>query len=214
MKFIALVLISSTIHTSFLLYISFVFLNINDKKTLVKCIVIGITFMVCITILNNNYNPFINMVLNFIRDEKIYVYLSSHTNIGYFIPIFLHGTSIALIFWSKKINAKKLINRNIYEFFRSNFIDLIYWINIMAIIFFPLFIMNLQFYRLVRNILILNFLVYSLSLHKLSNKKAYKYLFNFFVIISLILWGGLDLIVKTDINRVLIPFFTKNYFLN
>jgi hypothetical protein len=223
LKFLMLIFISASFHTVFLAYVFLLLLNVKNRKLLIRMVVSATIVLTIITIINNNNIPFLDSLISILEYEKLVRYLSSKTNLGYLMPILLHVINIFLLFWSKRILLRKKdvpksmtyikskeLNKGYYD--ETSFVDLIMWINIVGIIFFPLFIMNLQFYRLIRNLLILNYIVYSIISYKLKPKSLYKFIYNFSIIISVGLWIVFDLIIKTIPERVLIPFFTQNYF--
>ena len=226
-KFLILVLIASSIHTAFILYTPLVFANTKSKNRLIKGIAIGTIFFTIIIFLNNNRIPFLQLIINIIDDQKIIGYLSSKTNLGFLIPVVLHLTSVVLVWWSRRIITVKDSNTSIIVDLKDNGYsegvrkikdielgNLIFWINIIMIIFFPLYMLSVTFYRLGRNVLLLNFSIYSIASNKIGRKNAYKGIFDFAVICSAVLWLIMDLIVKTSPETVLIPFFTRNLFFN
>jgi len=225
-KFSILVLLSASFHTAFLAYLVLLLMHVSDRKLLIKIIVIFTILLTVITIINNNRLPVLNILLSITDDDKIIGYLSTKTNLGYLIPFTLHIINVLFLYWSKKIaswkkdvpNAMGSNSSNIVfsggELSDLSIVNLVLWINIIGIVFFPLFIMNLQFYRLIRNFLILNYAVYSIVSNKLRSGSLYKFAYNFSVLVDLGLWFVLDLTVKTSTERVLIPFFTRNYFFN
>jgi len=226
-KFLVLALIATSIHTAFIFYTPLIFVNVNDKNRLVKGIAIGTIFLTIVAFLNNNQVPFLQLILKFFDDEKVIRYLSSRTNFGFLIPVILHLISIILVYWSRKVIIRKNFKTNIMDELNDSinynqkkrvadieFINLVFWINIIGIVFFPLYMMSTTFYRLARNFLILNFIVYSIASNKLKRGSAYKLIFNSTVIASVTLWLVMDLIITTRPERVLIQFFTRNLFFN
>lgn len=222
-NFLLMVLLASIFHTAFFLYGILIFANTKDHNRLVKTISISTIILSLMTILNNNQIPFLSLAMTWIEDDRITSYLTSRTNLGYIIPMTLHLTSIFLLYWSKRILNKKkskmeeIINGN-YNYLKYDllkeikFSNLVFWINIIGISFFPFFIMNLHFYRMTRNFLILNFITYSFVSKRLRNGTLYSFLFNISITGSLILWLVMDLMITTSPERVLIPFFTENVF--
>jgi hypothetical protein len=221
-KYLLLILISSSFHFAFMLYSLFLLKGMKNRKLLIKLLIFTTLIFTFIAVINNNNIPFLNLIIGVIEDDKVIGYLTSKTNLGYLMPILLHSLSVLLLYWSSRIIKRKstLICHNSKENLLNNiqqelsYVDLVLWINIICILFFPLFIINLQFYRLIRNLLILNFVVYSIASYRLKLRTFYKFLFNTSVIISVALWFYLDLIIRTNPESVLIPFFTQNFFLN
>lgn len=222
-KFIAMIFLAGSFHAAFFIYLVLVFVNSKNKNRLLKTIVLTSIVLTLITIVNHNQIPFLSLVDSLFEEERTLGYLSSKTKLGYLIPIFLQITSIILVYWSKEIIAKKNGDQNAeLKLFNKQkertqlndveIANLIFWINIVGVIYFPLFIMNLQFYRLVRNFLLLNIIVYSIASYKFKKGSAYKFGFNLIIIGSLSLWLFMTLTIITKVERVLIPFFTQNVF--
>jgi len=226
-KYILTIALASSFHFSFLFYTVLIFANTKNRNRLAKSIGIITAFLVIITIVNNNQIPFIGLFLNLFEDERVLSYISTKTKMGFVIPMMLHISSIILVSWSRKIiktktnllecesnSTNSTIKKKQLIINEVDLSNLIFWINIVSIVFFPLFIMNLQFDRIIRNILILNFVSYSMASSKLKSRSVYKNIFNFSIILSLVLWVIMDLVLTTSPERVIIPFFTQNAFLN
>lgn len=221
-KYLFLILISASFHFVFLLYSLFLLQGMKNRKLLIKLLIFTTLIFIIVAVINNNDIPFLNLIIDSIEDDKVIRYLTSKTNFGYLMPILLHSLSVLILYWSSRIIKRKatLICNNSKETHLNNiqqelsYVDLVLWINIICILFFPLYVINLQFYRLIRNLLILNFVVFSIASYSLKPRTFYKFLYNISVIISITLWFYLDLIIRTNPESVLIPFFTQNFFLN
>jgi hypothetical protein len=223
LKFALMILLASCFHLSFLVYLFLIFVNVKNKNWLVSAIVLISLAIMMVAVLNNNQIPFISSIFGLFSDDRMQVYLNSRTRLGYLIPVLLQMASIMMLYWSKKILIRK--NEDKKEVFvpiigmaedtllnEIEFVNLILWINVIGIIFFPLFILSLQFYRLVRNFLLLNIIVYSIVSYQFDRGSAYKSGFNLVVIANLLLWLFLTLTVTTTADRIIIPFFTQNVF--
>lgn len=223
LKFLMMIFISGCFHSSFFFYVPLIFANTKDKNMLGYMFAIGAVLLTLISILIQDQSAFLNAVSNIFSDDRALNYFSTRTKFGYLIPITLHLISITLVFWSKKIITIK--NRESNTQSRSIFrekehtsindveiVNLIFWINVIGMIYFPLFTMSLQFYRLTRNLLLLNIIVYSITSYKFKRGSAYKFGFNLAIIGSLLLWLLMTLTIITKAERVLIPFFTQNVF--
>jgi hypothetical protein len=224
-KFLFIILLASSFHTAFLLYAFLVFAHTRDRNRLAKLIAFFTITLSAVAIFNNNQIPLLNLIINFVDDDKINRYLNLRTNLGFLIPMSLHFSSIVLLYWAKKILNRKKLRNELAENSISNlqgnelineikFANLVFWLNIIGIAYFPFFIISIQFYRLVRNFLLLNFIVYSYALRSLKSGTVYKLIYNLSIVLSIILWIVLDLVIKTSPDRVLIPFFTQNFFFN
>lgn len=227
LMYLGLIGIAGTFHTAFLFYIPLIFLTDRENNRFAKGIA-GISILLMgMMFLNNNQVPFAEIIMQAVDDTRFTRYLSSSTNLGFVMPLTLTLSSIILVFWAKKISdsEKNLTNRRLQlnptikidqnkVNFENNFITLVFWINLLSSFFFPLFMITLQFYRLPRNLLLLNIAAYALATNKLSKDSLHRLTFNVMAVGSMALWLFIDLVVTTSADRVLIPFFTNNSFFN
>jgi hypothetical protein len=215
--------LASSIHLAFILYLPLILINSSYKNKFIRFIFFLFIFITLLIIVNNNQIPFINYLLEYIDNNRLQVYLLSKTNYGFLIPFSLNIINIILVFLSRKIivNNNKQIrkysnNSNItykkqYDIKRDYlFVDFVFWINIISIVFFPLYIKSITFYRLSRNLIILNINSFSIASIRLRKNSINKLIFNLFVFLNIFIWFYSDLIVTTSINSVLIPFFLRN----
>lgn len=220
--FVLFLFLATSIHIAFILYLPLILINRTHKNKLIFLIFLFFIFLTALIIINDNQIPFMRLLIKNIENKRIIYYLKSNTNLGFLIPFTLNFVNMGLVFLSRKIIVKKgnkrlypnkvsIINNDRYQSKDYIFVDMIFWINIVSIIYFPLYIKSLIFYRLSRNLIILNIVVYSIA-SKSIRQKVNKCIFNLFVFMSILLWFYLDLTVTTPIERVLIPFFLRNVF--
>ena len=202
--------LASSIHFSFIIYFIFIILfkeksvGINNERILAI-----VTFAFCTLIfINGNTIPGLNFLISEIDDSKIQIYLSQKTEFGFILIFLLHAASLLLSGWALKM-SKNTNNEKI-----SRKIKLVHQINILSVLFFPLFMIQITFYRLVRNLLIFNYILISGIAVSKTIKLNYRILFLLLSWTSVFFWIYFDLIFKTPIEALLIPFFTENYYLN
>jgi hypothetical protein len=206
--FSCFLLLASTIHFSFLVYFIFLLSNYSRKSKREK-IIVSLTFLFCFIIfLNNNQIPGVSLLLESVDNYKLKVYMGQTTNFGFLYPFVLHLSSLLLTLWALKLTIKSKDN-DALQIIRN-----VYKLNLLVVLFFPLFMLQLTFYRLARNILIVNYFVYSQI--RISKKISFskRKLFAFMVWNSVILWIVVDLFITTSASALLIPFFTENVYLN
>ncbi|WP_161568911.1 EpsG family protein [Exiguobacterium sp. SL-9] len=209
--FSAIVLgLATSIHFSFLIYFVIIALFSEKTEQTIKIKVLAlITFVFCIVIfINNNTIPGLETLISGIDDSKIQIYLNQKTEFGFLILFLLHGFSLFLSGWAVKLSQKRTDVGTLKK------IKLIHQINILSVIFFPLFMVQITFYRLIRNFLILNYMLVSgISISKVI-KLDMRVSFLVLAWTSVICWIYFDLVFKTPMEALLIPFFTENYYLN
>lgn len=227
MMYLGVVGIAGTFHTAFLFYLPLVFVTNKKNSRFTKVIAASSLFMMAVMILNNNKLPFADFIIETIDDRRVTRYLSSSTTLGFVMPLVLTISSIVLVLWAKRISDRDMkryrgnsllyVQNEVSEArirYENNFITLIFWINLLSSFFFPFFIITLQFYRLPRNLLLLNIITYAIAINKLKKESLHRIIYLGSIVVSMLLWVFIDLVVTTSADRVLIPFFLQNYFLN
>ncbi|WP_424769277.1 EpsG family protein [Paenibacillus sp. sgz302251] len=206
--FSCFLLLASTIHFSFLVYFIFL-LSDFSRKSIREKIIVSLTLLFCFIIfLNNNQIPGLSQLLESINNYKVIVYMNQSTNFGFLYPFVLHLSSILLTLWALRLTVDSKDNETI-QIIRN-----VYKLNLLVVLFFPLFMLQLTFYRLARNLLIINYFVYSQI--RISKKISFskRKLFAFMVWNSVILWIVVDLFITTSAEALLVPFFTENIYFN
>lgn len=201
-----LLILASLIHFSFIVYIIFNIEKLSFSKKREKRIAITVILFCIIIFLNNNKIPGLTYLLKYNNNYKISIYMGQKTNLGFLLPFILQATSIVLTLWAYKLSSKSNQLRTIIYPLH------IYKLNLLAIVFFPLFMLQLTFYRLIRNLLILNYFLYSdIIISKAVNFKN-RLLFSSGVFMSIIIWFIVDLFITSPAKSLLIPFFTENIY--
>lgn len=199
--------LASMIHLSFLVYIIFLLTknSFYNKKEKIFCIMM---LFVCLVIfLNGNKIPGALILANLIDSEKLKIYFSQTTRFGFLYIFLLHFLSIFLIWFSTK-NFLLKNNEEIYIKLKK-----IESINLIVLVFLPLCMIQLTFYRIFRNMLLINYSFYSQIIYTQSLNSNRKKIFICLSWISLLLWIIIDLTITTKPKSLLIPFFTENIFL-
>ena len=218
-KFVVIILLATTIHISSVIYLIFGLINVKNKKDLIKFLVF-FTILFCVAIfMGGNKVPIVEEILSLINEGRLDAYIGATTKLGFLYAFFLHFFSIVLLYYARKISqdvrSMSVNNSSTSEIeMRRLVIDAIYWINIVAILFFPLYMMNLQFIRLTRNLLILNLVAYSLIQKPLIHQSPKLVLFNFLVFINALSWYYFTFIIQDHVEDIIDPFFSENQILS
>lgn len=133
-----------------------------------------------ITLANGNKPPFVEKILSLVlndNDDRLTRYLT-RGNFGFVIPTLLHSFSIILIRIMSQNKAYDL-----KDFKVRNLNKLVKWSNTISLIFIPLTMMNMNFYRMLRNSFYLS-IILIISMIRTSEFSKQK---RFFIILILIL---------------------------
>lgn len=180
--FAILIILAGLFHNLYFLYLVLLLINLQNKNLLIK-LIIALTLVFSIIIfLNGNKIPFLYQILP-ISVEKFDSYFTARLRFGFIVIWFFNLSYIYLLGYSKKQVIK---NTNSYNFdVTKKYINLVFWINIVTIVFFPLYMVNINFYRLFRNISLINYSVYAITVDKIMENrgKGYSLLKYVFIII-------------------------------
>lgn len=210
--YIVNILIATSIHNSYIFYLPLVLIRDKNKQNALK-VLVGLSIIFSfLTLLNGNRFPVIDNIIQatFIENAKITKYISSQTNLGFLIPFGLHTFNYLMIYYSKKIY--ELYGRRGINSKQEQFINLTYLINVFLFAYFPLFIKSTTFYRLTRNLSLINFTAIAIVFGDLKDRSKYKIFLIIVVIINILIWFTYDLAIRPE--QVLIPIFKGISFFN
>lgn len=217
-QYLFFVLIASTLHASSLLYLPLVLVKLNNQRKLSHFIA-AFSLIGCLLIFFNIFSvSFITNIITNISDgaERTAAYGAVEVRFGFLYAFFLHSISIAILykiyrmlydknrFYLNKGFDSSLVQYNIYIY------KFILTLNIISIIYFPVYMFNLQFIRIARNIFLLNLIWFAASMFVFDKKYVKKYLILLMVIILILLWFYYTFIVSDHIEDVLMPFFDES----
>ncbi|MGF2142107.1 EpsG family protein [Vagococcus fluvialis] len=209
--YVLLILLATTVHNSMVFFLIFVLVfkdsQINEKK--IKIIFSFSIILAIATYLNQNQIPFVKILLSNLETDnsKVDKYLNQTTNLGFLLPLFYYVINIFCFFIGEKIEKNDKKNRISINIFENGSVKLVKRMLLLSIVFLPLTMQTVTFYRLFRN---LNILIISSNLYFYHNSKAM--INKSLIILNLILWQSmwfiLDIALKA--NEILIPFFFDN----
>lgn len=199
-KYIFLILIASTIHYTALLYLPMLLIKTNRKNYLIRSVVLFAIIGSLIILGNNKQIPYINQIVRLLFDsDKVLSWTGKMTDYGFILFWAMQTMSFLVAFHAKKLfkdsikdNDSNSLTENqiLSERNRALFVNLVYWINLLAFIYFPFYLLASTFTRLMRNILILNYISCSIVHGRLtrSNRRTlfnvivFSYVLFFFVV--------------------------------
>lgn len=170
LKYILLISIACTFHLSAVAFFPFVLVTFKNKEILLKTIVISSTLLSAVTLINNKTVPFLNVIISAVSNEKVEDYFDSNTNLGFLLYWLLYFLSLSSIFISKKV-YENFNKTNLKNNLKYSFIKVVYWINVVSSLYLPLYLMNSNFSRLLRNTIILNYIVMAIVIPTIRNSK-------------------------------------------
>lgn len=211
----ALIIIASMIHAVSLIYLFIILFSLKNEQKNIIClrlfVVLGLLLFIACLFVSPILSMVTNIFYNILPNSDVGNYLDIRVNNGYVIFIFLHLMNIFIL---KK--CKKNLSINITSN-QMNFLNIVYFLNIVIILFYPLLLVNSNFYRIFRNYNILIFICYAiiLSSYVIKSKNIYekKYLsFLCCAIIVSMIWYHFE-VNQNDYSYIVEPVIAENYFL-
>jgi hypothetical protein len=177
LKYFFWIVIASSIHVSAIIYLPIVIFsnlkkNIFLKAYLLFFIIIGIFIGLNRDLLESITTTIFNFLLQF--GNRFESYSSIKTRFGYLLYWLIHLSIFLVLRWSKKIvfSDTFLISKK-----NKNYVQLVYNLNLYVMLFLPLYVLEITYFRFTRNILFLNYIVFSLAFSSIKNNLSKKILF-------------------------------------
>lgn len=202
-KYILCILLASIFHYSFLFYFILLLTKIKKIKNL-YFIILPTVFMLMFISYTNLHYKVLSLIFN---NDKVLLWFTYRAKIGFIIPIVLQIFSlffILIIYNNNFIHVKTKLS----DMFNFIYIQNIYKVNIIMLLLIPLYIFNMTFFRLYRNILILNYIVVANSKFNINAKVTNVCLKTLYVYYIIILF--LYLILYINYSSVFYPIFNDN----
>lgn len=211
--FAILIIFASTIHVSFYAYLLFLIVPLNDTDAKYG-IKMGLIFF-CLSILFlffRQYLSFVSNILSIVDSKRAegYSLLSSNYGGAYFILI----QSVTSVFFWRAYCQECLNPTSLYDIQNKKNISqkkilFIYMnINFIAIAYCSLVIFSITFYRLLRNLYLINIVGFYTTSIKRNNHYYW-----IPVIIYLVFWLFLDIFPKGHYDLYVVPIFRNNLFI-
>ena len=164
-KYIICIVIATGIHKSFMIYIILLLLLLKNEKSFRWIIAfLGISLL-GITIISGEI-PFLDDILQYIDLGDKRSVFETRTGYGGIPVILIHLYTIFII----KNLCERLKNRYTKE--QLNFYNTVYFIDICMITILPLLLLNLNFYRLIKNVTLLNYAVLANAFSNYKNASS------------------------------------------
>lgn len=204
-KYVLIVLLASSFHISSLIYLFFAIDGeILKKKCFRNTFVMIIIVVSVLFYLGGKKLPYLDKIVSFLGDSnKVNAWLSSSGNFGFIA----YGTLIVIAILITYIISTKTSDNKFSKF--------MYRINLLSLIFIPLFMLASTFARLSANLCFVNYISWQEGMNFNKNYKAgivtlRQLLVMLLTFIYLIIWFQLEMSAEFDL-RVL-SFFENNYF--
>jgi len=207
--FLVLILFAATFHRQALVYLTLVLINLfkRNKNIINYMILLSISFSI-IMLFNNKDIPFWEEISGLFNLEKVNIYMDSQVNLGFIIYWGRQLISNIVIYISLKLNSPLKTQDGNFKSVQTKFTYLIYWVNKILLLFLPLYLIDSNFYRISRNTLILNYIVFAITLKNIR-KKSNKIIYLLIIVLYVAILSYMTIYMR-NIQQ---PIFDYNMFL-
>lgn len=150
LKYLLLIAVCTLLHVSFIVYAIFALMAVKNRKW-VRRIAVSFVVLCFVVFMFGNRLPLINIVANNAAIGDRSIFLTTKTRLGA-VPVFvLYLYMLIIMNYCKKTVGYKLEERGMRLF------NMIQTINVLIATILPLCLFSLHFYRLIKNVAILNY---------------------------------------------------------
>lgn len=211
--FLVMVGLAASIHSSFIVYVIFALIPTNGKiqNKILWLYALGalgtITFFL---LFRNQLQVLINLLISFDEVRGLH-YTQKSTRLGILVPVFLQAFAIFIITFIKvkliSYTNKKELDEEIKQDIQT--VSTILWIDVFATYLISFCILEITFYRLIRNLLLVNWLAIGIGSKYLRKNIC----FWLFATGYLVAWIFAEFVIWNDWYNILPYFFTYNLYL-
>jgi hypothetical protein len=223
-KFVILIFIASLFQMTALVYLPLVLIKNKKQRYLIRIMVIfSIVFSLISIIDSSIITSLMNVTTDILPDKRVATWFERSTRFGFLYNWtlqFINLIIIRMIYFSssqrnkpqmsvgsQNINIneqysfnfkKKLISKNsiLQQKTQSTLLEVIYWINVYATIFLPFYIMASVFDRLMRNLMLINYIAIIYWGEKSISSKKQKTIIIFFYCVYVIFLFVMNILVS------------------
>tara|TARA_R110001606_G_scaffold399137_1_gene581044 strand:- start:612 stop:1598 length:987 start_codon:yes stop_codon:yes gene_type:complete len=207
LKFILITFLAGGFHVMYYMFLIFAFidLRIKNRKSLIKKIVVFSLIFSLLNILSgrvllNSMQSYIDSMEN----DKLSVYFALRTNWGFLLPIGIHALTTFYAF--KYRETVKKYDQNKWLFYA----DTLLYINIIIVVFYPLFMIALTFMRLLTSFSIITIIVSGYRQEYFNKVERLKMIMSGLLIVGL--YYFINIYLAGYAEKTVLPFFDSYFF--
>ena len=205
--YILTILIAAFIHNTFVVYLIFLFLpapHSSIRKIIWVYGLLALGLTIFFFMFRNHLNVITNVLMAY--DERRTLQFSHYvTKWGTFVPVILQGMAIYTVrFIRLKLSKRHNISQQDLQTIQT-----ILGIDLLACFFLPLCILQITFYRLIRNLLLVNWAAIGIGSYYLRKNL----IFNLLVIAYMTAWMIAEFRLMNTFEAIVQPLFSSNLYL-
>jgi len=207
LKFILFTILAGGFHVMYYMFLVFLLIDLNKKrkKYLLKIIIIfSLTTSVFTLLIGRNFLDFIQVIVDDFENERLSIYFGLRTNLGFLLPIGIHLLTTFYAFIYREIVKK----HNHYKLYL--YANTLFYVNLIALVFYPLFMIALTFMRLLTSLSLTTIMASGYGQEYFKKKERIKLLLSGFMIICLYYY--INMYLGGYMEKTVLPFFDSYYF--
>lgn len=207
LKFILFTMLAGGFHVMYYMFIVFAFVDLKNeyKNKIIKIIIIfSLTASVFNLFIGRNLLNFIQVIADDFENERLSTYFGLRTNWGFLLPIGIHILTTLYSYIYRDI-VKKYNNEKWYFYANT-----LLYVNLIAIVFYPLFMIALTFMRLLTSLSLTTIIASGYKQAYFSKLERLKILSYGFIIICL--YYFINMYLGGYVEKTVLPFFDSYYF--
>lgn len=209
MRVILLFVLAISIHVSMIVFLPFIMLSMKDKKLVRNSskIIALFSIVFCMVIyFQSGILGLFKTIISLVTDnsERTSDYGTTSVRFGFIYPFMMHFFSVITLFILKRLSFKYSYSQRICAL-----IDIFLTFNLFALFCLPLYMFNLQFVRIARELLLVNFMFFSYLISEIRFNQRNGFYSLVGAILLTILLFYYTFIVGDHIDDIIIPFFDE-----
>lgn len=207
LKFVLITLLAGGFHVMYYMFLvlALIDLKIKNRKLLIKVIIIfSLSFSVFTILIGRNLLNSIQVIVDSIENDKLSTYFGLRTNWGFLLPVVIHVLTTLYSFIYRNIVRK--YNQDKWYFYANT----LFYVNLIAIVFYPLFMIALTFMRLLTSLSLTTIIASGYGQEYFNKMDRLKLLLSGFIIICFYYY--INMYLGGYMEKTVLPFFDAYYF--
>lgn len=208
LKYILSIAIAFLFHKTALIYLILVICKLKHRKPVIKIwFILSIAAFVFFMVSRSSLRGLIDLITKLLNLKSSYNF--TETRFASIPIVALYFTELlVLVYYRNKIK-----NRNISSV-EIKYLNCVIEIQMLLAISLPLLLLNIIFYRIIRNLMIIKYIAYAIVLQKIPKKYALWWGMVAFVVASTVCCFVYDYTMMNNFAKIVEPIFTGNLILN
>ena len=204
-KYILFTMIAGGFHVMYYIYLPLILIKSKlNKRILITVFRISILTTLIFLLRGRNMGIILDVV-NAVDNDRISIYFSSMTKLGFLLPISIHLCTLYYIKY-----YIKLINKYVEKNYTKTYLEKLYYANLLVVVIYLLFIISLTFMRVLTALSLTSIIATSYNNHLFSSKERTVLLLRGLPLI--LMYYYINMYLGGYIEYTVLPLFDSYYF--